>query len=54
MSEKDYLHSTAATHLSRLGVNPATIARLCEYAKADEMTLRDFVQYVLSNYEPAA
>ncbi len=43
----------AATHLSRLGVNPATTAQLVQYAEADEMTLREFVAYVLSDYHPA-
>lgn len=47
-----YPDSTAATHLSRLGVNPVTVARLREYADEDGMTLREFVAYVLSSYEP--
>ncbi len=43
----------AATHLSRLGVNPIRIARLCEYAEADDMSLRDFAVYVLTRgYDP--
>ena len=40
------------THLSRLGVNPVTIARLEQYADDDEMSLREFVQFVLRDYAP--
>lgn len=43
----------AATHLSRLGVNPVTTARLAGYAEADGMTLRELVRYVLGDYDPA-
>jgi hypothetical protein len=46
-------NATAATHLSRLGVNPITVARLTEFAEADEITLRELVRYVLSDYRPA-
>jgi hypothetical protein len=42
----------AATYLSRLGVNPATTQRLVGYAESDEITLRELVAYVLSNYAP--
>lgn len=44
--------SRAATHLSRLGVNPAVIARLVAYAQEDGMTLAEMVRYVLSDYHP--
>jgi hypothetical protein len=42
----------AKTHLSRLGVNPATVARLQGYADESELTLREFVRFVLSDYAP--
>lgn len=42
-----------ATHLSRLGVNPVVIARLRGWAEADDMTLRDLVRFILSDYLPA-
>jgi hypothetical protein len=44
----------AATHLSRLGVNPVTVAHLQEYAEADELSLRDLVCFILSDYAPPA
>ena len=40
------------THLSRLGVNPATVARLQQFADEDEMTLGELVRFVLSDYAP--
>ena len=43
----------AATHLSRLGVNPITTARLAAQAEADGVTLRELVAYVLGDYNPA-
>lgn len=42
----------AATHLRRLGVNPATVARLRQYAETDDMSLRDFACFVLRDYAP--
>ena len=51
MSQDD---DKAATHLSRLGVNPVIVARLRQYAERDGMRLRDFVRYVLSDYAPPA
>jgi hypothetical protein len=42
-----------ATHLSRLGVNPAVVARLGAYAEQDGQTLRELVRYILSDYAPA-
>lgn len=48
----DPVNERAATHLSRLGVNPVVIARLDEYAEQDGMTLAEFVRYVLADYAP--
>lgn len=44
----------AATHLSRLGVNPVVVARLRQYAESDGERLRDLVRYVLSDYAPGS
>ena len=43
----------AATHLSRLGVNPAVYCRLAAWAREDGLTLREMVRYILSDYAPA-
>jgi hypothetical protein len=42
----------AATHLSRLGVNPVVIQRLAAWAELDGESLRETVRYILSAYEP--
>jgi hypothetical protein len=42
----------AATHLRRLGVNPATVARLRAYAEQDGMTLAEEVRFILNDYAP--
>lgn len=42
----------AATHLSRLGVNPVVVQRLAGWAEKDGETLRDLVRYILSDYAP--
>ena len=43
-------NARARTHLTRLGVNPVVAARLEGFADEADMTLREFVQYVLSDY----
>lgn len=43
-------HDIAA--LLRLGVEAKTVARLQRYAVADDMSLRDFVCFVLRDYAP--
>lgn len=43
----------AATHLTRLGVNPVVVNRMQEWAREDGMSLREFAAYVLSDYTPA-
>ena len=51
---RDEENARAATHLSRLGVNPVSIQRLIGYAEADGITLRELVRFVLTDYAPPA